>query len=185
MSAAIAWNIVCATFVRPSHKQGLLSFAVEILGLMSLDSLSLPAFLRSCSNESFFRQVSALLRTANLSALVLEKIATILAKLSKYHSNRRFFEAFAFPLLLSKLLSECGPQHAFLSLSLKTSLVNITGGSSSGYSSAGSVVGDGSESNFAIRNAKLTLSQASLHSNASSESRDAEKSSSTNDLNKQ
>ena len=33
---------VVMQFVRPSHKQGLLSFAVEILGLMSLDSLSLP-----------------------------------------------------------------------------------------------------------------------------------------------
>ena len=35
---------VVMQFVRPSHKQGLLSFAVEILGLMSLDSLSLPGF---------------------------------------------------------------------------------------------------------------------------------------------
>ena len=33
---------VVMQFVRPSHKQGLLSFAVEILGLLSLDSLSLP-----------------------------------------------------------------------------------------------------------------------------------------------
>ena len=43
----------------------------------------LTAFLQSCSNEMFFRQISALLRTSNLSSTVLEKIATILSKLSK------------------------------------------------------------------------------------------------------
>ena len=55
----------------------------------------------------------------------------------QFHSNRRYFEAFAFPLLLSKLLSECGPEHAFLALSLKTTLMNISSGLSSGYGSSG------------------------------------------------
>lgn len=33
---------VLMQFVRPSHKQGLLSSAVDILGIMTLESLSLP-----------------------------------------------------------------------------------------------------------------------------------------------
>jgi len=122
----------CATpilmqFLRPTHKQGLLTPATDILVSLAFDSLSLTAFLQSCSYEAFFRQISALLRTSNLSPSVLEKISTILMKLSKLHSNRRFFDAFAFALLLSRLLGECGPEHAFLTLNLKSTLLNITG----------------------------------------------------------
>ena len=67
-----------------------ISFVVSnCLGCKNITHLMLKvpsffsAFLQSCSNESFFRQISALLRTANLSAFVLEKVVTLLSKLSK------------------------------------------------------------------------------------------------------
>ena len=148
---------VLMQFVRPSHKQGLLACAVDILGIMTLESLSLPgteffnnfsprfafslmlgqpghvdpftqpchcgnrrqsstfsliptAFLQSCSNELFFRQISSLLRTSNLSSTVLEKIATILSKLSKVRGKfTNYYQVLLLVTLKSRVISLVSP----------------------------------------------------------------------------
>ncbi|XP_048350863.1 coiled-coil domain-containing protein 138 isoform X2 [Sphaerodactylus townsendi] len=61
----------------------LLSNAIDSLLQMTTESRFLHQFLEACSNESFFRTCSVLLRNSKLDVQVLEKLSILLQKLSK------------------------------------------------------------------------------------------------------
>ncbi|GAB1295128.1 Coiled-coil domain-containing protein 138 [Apodemus speciosus] len=63
--------------------KGLLSNVIDSLLQMTVESKSLQPFLEACSNSSFFRTCSVLLRTPKLDLHILEKLSIILQKLSK------------------------------------------------------------------------------------------------------
>ncbi|KFQ41188.1 Coiled-coil domain-containing protein 138, partial [Nestor notabilis] len=63
--------------------RGLLSSALDGLLQMTTESGSVQPFLEACSNESFFRTCSLLLRSSKLETQILEKICVILQKLSR------------------------------------------------------------------------------------------------------
>nr|XP_006114605.1 coiled-coil domain-containing protein 138 isoform X1 [Pelodiscus sinensis] len=105
--------------------RGLLSNAIDGLLQMTMESGFLQPFLEACSNESFFRTCSVLLRNPKLDLLILEKISIILQKLSRIKSNKKMFELFTIHLVIQELQRTTHPDHAFLCINLNSILFNL------------------------------------------------------------
>ncbi|XP_025890248.1 coiled-coil domain-containing protein 138 isoform X2 [Nothoprocta perdicaria] len=105
--------------------RGLLSSALDGLLQMTMESDCLQPFLEACSNESFFRTCSVLLRTPKLDLHVLEKLCVILQKLSRIKSNKKMFELFTLHLMIQELQRTTHPDHAFLCINLNSILFNL------------------------------------------------------------
>ncbi|NWQ65419.1 CC138 protein, partial [Neopipo cinnamomea] len=86
---------------------------------------SLQPFLEACSNESFFRTCSILLRSSKLDVPVLEKLCVILQKLSRIKSNKKSFELFALHQMIQELHRTTNPDHTFLYINLNSILLNL------------------------------------------------------------
>ncbi|XP_042662188.1 coiled-coil domain-containing protein 138 isoform X2 [Tyto alba] len=105
--------------------RGLLSSALDGLLQMTMGSGSLQPFLEACSNESFFRTCSVLLRSSKLDIQILEKLCVILQKLSRIKSNRKMFELFTLHQMIQELHRTTNPDHAFLCINLNSILLNL------------------------------------------------------------
>ncbi|KAM4788761.1 coiled-coil domain-containing protein 138 isoform 1-T1 [Cyanocitta cristata] len=105
--------------------RGLLSSALDGLLEMTMESGSLQPFLEACSNESFFRTCSVLLRSSKLDIPVLEKLCVILQKLSRIKSNKKMFELFALHQMLQELRRTINPDCTFLCINLNSILLNL------------------------------------------------------------
>ncbi|KAM6145656.1 coiled-coil domain-containing protein 138 [Phoenicopterus ruber ruber] len=105
--------------------RGLLSSALDGLLQMTMESGSLQPFLEACSNESFFRTCSVLLRSSKLDTQILEKLCVILQKLSRIKSNKKMFELFSLHLMIQELHRTTNPDHAFLCINLNSILLNL------------------------------------------------------------
>ncbi|NXJ92411.1 CC138 protein, partial [Corythaixoides concolor] len=105
--------------------RGLLSSALDGLLQMTMDSGSLQPFLEACSNESFFRTCSVLLRSSKLDTQILEKLCVILQKLSRIKSNKKMFELFTLHQVIQELHRTTNPDHAFLCINLNSILLNL------------------------------------------------------------
>ncbi|XP_064227702.1 coiled-coil domain-containing protein 138 isoform X8 [Aotus nancymaae] len=115
---------VIISHLRISSK-GLLSNVIDSLLQMTVESKSLQPFLEACSNSSFFRTCSVLLRAPKLDLQILEKLSIILQKLSKIKSNKKLFELFTIHLMLQEIQRTTNPEHAFLCISLNSILFNL------------------------------------------------------------
>ncbi|KAM7440536.1 hypothetical protein ABFA07_010227 [Porites harrisoni] len=115
---------VVLSYMKPVQK-ALLSSAVDVMLLMSVDSPFTAAFLDSCSNEPWFRTAVNLLQHKGLDPKILEKLSIVLQRLSKIKSNRRYFEAFQISPLVQEMLRTCDPQNAFLALNLRSIIFNL------------------------------------------------------------
>ncbi|XP_009274434.1 PREDICTED: coiled-coil domain-containing protein 138 [Aptenodytes forsteri] len=105
--------------------RGLLSSALDGLLQMTMESGSLQPFLEACSNESFFRTCSVLLRSSQLDIQILEKLCVILQKLSRIKSNKKMFELFTLHQMIQELHRTTNPDHAFLYINLNSILLNL------------------------------------------------------------
>ncbi|NWX45365.1 CC138 protein, partial [Steatornis caripensis] len=105
--------------------RGLLSSALDGLFQMTTESDSLQPFLEACSNESFFRTCSVLLRSSKLDTQILEKLCVILQKLSRIKSNKKMFELSALHQMIQELHRTTNPDHAFLCVNLNSILLNL------------------------------------------------------------
>ncbi|XP_054688089.1 coiled-coil domain-containing protein 138 isoform X3 [Grus americana] len=105
--------------------RGLLSSAFDGLLQMTTESGSLQPFLEACSNESFFRTCSVLLRSSKLDVQILEKLCVILQKLSRIKSNKKMFELFTLHQMIQELHRTTNPDHAFLCINLNSILLNL------------------------------------------------------------
>ncbi|XP_039385830.1 coiled-coil domain-containing protein 138 isoform X3 [Mauremys reevesii] len=105
--------------------RGLLSNAIDGLLQMTMESGFLQPFLEACSNESFFRTCSVLLRNPKLDLLIVEKLSIILQKLSRIKSNKKMFELFTIHLMIQELQRTTHPNHAFLCINLNSILFNL------------------------------------------------------------
>ncbi|XP_077199746.1 coiled-coil domain-containing protein 138 isoform X2 [Paroedura picta] len=105
--------------------KGLLSNAIDSLLQMTTESRFLHLFLEACSNESFFRTCSVLLRNSKLDIQVLEKLSILLQKLSKIKRNKKMFELFTIHLMIQELQRTAHPKHAFLCINLNSILFNL------------------------------------------------------------
>ncbi|NWX14481.1 CC138 protein, partial [Aegotheles bennettii] len=103
----------------------LLSSALDVLLQMTMESVSLQPFLEACSNESFFRTCSVLLRSSKLDIQILEKLCVILQKLSRIKSNKKMFELFTLHHMIQELHRTTNPDHAFLFINLNSILLNL------------------------------------------------------------
>ncbi|XP_032118919.1 coiled-coil domain-containing protein 138 isoform X2 [Sapajus apella] len=115
---------VILSHLRISSK-GLLSNVTDSLLQMTVESKSLQPFLEACSNSSFFRTCSVLLRAPKLDLQILEKLSIILQKLSKIKSNKKLFELFTIHLMLQEIQRTTNPEHAFLCINLNSTLFNL------------------------------------------------------------
>ncbi|XP_072705905.1 coiled-coil domain-containing protein 138 isoform X2 [Ciconia boyciana] len=106
-------------------RRGLLSSALDGLLQMTMESGSLQPFLEACSNESFFRTCSVLLRSSKLDTQILEKLCVILQKLSRMKSNKKLFELFTLHQMIQELHRTTNPDHAFLYINLNSILLNL------------------------------------------------------------
>ncbi|KAM6291378.1 coiled-coil domain-containing protein 138 isoform 1-T1 [Porphyrio hochstetteri] len=106
-------------------RRGLLSSALEGLLQMTTESGSLQPFLEACSNESFFRACSVLLRSSKLDIQILEKLCVLLQKLSRIKSNKKMFELFTLHQTIRELHRTTNPDHAFLCINLNSILLNL------------------------------------------------------------
>ncbi|XP_059677787.1 coiled-coil domain-containing protein 138 [Gavia stellata] len=105
--------------------RGLLSSALDGLLQMTMESGFLHPFLEACSNESFFRTCSVLLRSSKLDIQILEKLCVILQKLSRIKSNKKMFELFTLHQMIQELHRTTNPDHAFLCINLNSILLNL------------------------------------------------------------
>ncbi|XP_038242747.1 coiled-coil domain-containing protein 138 isoform X4 [Dermochelys coriacea] len=105
--------------------RGLLSSAIDGLLQMTMESGFLQPFLEACSNVSFFRTCSVLLRNPKLDLLILEKLSIILQKLSRIKRNKKMFELFTIHLMIQELQRTTHPNHAFLCINLNSILFNL------------------------------------------------------------
>ncbi|NWW91216.1 CC138 protein, partial [Rhynochetos jubatus] len=105
--------------------RGLLSSALDGLLEMTMESGSLQPFLEACSNQSFFRTCSVLLRSSKLDIQILEKLCVILQNLSRIKSNKKMFELFALQQMIQELHRTTNPDHAFLCINLNAILLNL------------------------------------------------------------
>ncbi|XP_050777930.1 coiled-coil domain-containing protein 138 isoform X7 [Gopherus flavomarginatus] len=115
---------VILSHLRISNR-GLLSNAIDGLLQMTMESGFLQPFLEACSNESFFRTCSVLLRNPKLDLLIVEKLSIILQKLSRIKSNKKMFELFTIHLMIQELQRTTHPNHAFLCINLNSILFNL------------------------------------------------------------
>ncbi|XP_078401683.1 coiled-coil domain-containing protein 138 [Cetorhinus maximus] len=114
--------ILC--YLKPSSKS-LLYSAVDIILQMTMESRYLQRFLQACSNETWFRTCSMLLRNSKLEVQILEKLSIILQKLSKIKSNKKLFELFTIHILIQELHRTTDPEHTFLVINLQSILFNL------------------------------------------------------------
>uniref|UniRef100_A0A8B9F8W8 Coiled-coil domain containing 138 n=1 Tax=Amazona collaria TaxID=241587 RepID=A0A8B9F8W8_9PSIT len=105
--------------------RGLLSSALDGLLQMTTESDSVQPFLEACSNESFFRTCSLLLRSSKLDTQILEKLCVILQKLSRIKSNKKMFEMFTLHQMIQELHRTTSPDHVFLCINLNSILLNL------------------------------------------------------------
>ncbi|XP_065533893.1 coiled-coil domain-containing protein 138 isoform X1 [Lathamus discolor] len=105
--------------------RGLLSIALDGLLQMTTESDSVQPFLEACSNESFFRTCSLLLRSSKLDTQILEKLCVILQKLSRIKSNKKMFEMFTLHQMIQELHRTTNPDHVFLCINLNSILLNL------------------------------------------------------------
>ncbi|NXU56859.1 CC138 protein, partial [Turnix velox] len=105
--------------------RGLLSSALDGLFQMTTESDSLEPFLEACSNESFFRTCSVLLRSSKLDVQNLEKLCAVLEKLSRIKGNKKMFELCALHQTIQELHRATDQQHAFLCINLNSILWNL------------------------------------------------------------
>ncbi|XP_005516889.2 PREDICTED: coiled-coil domain-containing protein 138 isoform X1 [Pseudopodoces humilis] len=103
----------------------LLSSALDGLLQMTTESGSLQPFLEACSNESFFRTCSVLLRSSKLDIAVLEKLCVLLQKLSRIKSNKKMFALFGLHQMFQELRRTIDPNHTFLCINLNSILLNL------------------------------------------------------------
>ncbi|NXT63688.1 CC138 protein, partial [Chaetops frenatus] len=103
----------------------LLSSALDGLLQMTMESGCVQPFLEACSNESFFRTCSILLRSSKLDIAVLEKLCVILQKLSRIKSNKKMFELFGLHRMFQELRRTINPDHTFLCINLNSILLNL------------------------------------------------------------
>ncbi|XP_042190523.1 coiled-coil domain-containing protein 138 isoform X5 [Callorhinchus milii] len=115
---------IILVYLKPSSK-GLLSSAVDIFLQMTMESRYLQSFLEACSNETWFRTCSLLLRYPKLEWQILEKLSVILQKLSKIKSNKKLFELFTIHILIQELHRTTDPEHTFLAINLQSILFNL------------------------------------------------------------
>ncbi|XP_053240275.1 coiled-coil domain-containing protein 138 isoform X3 [Podarcis raffonei] len=115
---------VILSHIRISSK-GVLSNAVDSLLQMTTQSRFLHPFLEACSNETFFRTCSLLLRNSKLDTQILEKLSILLQKLSKIKGNKKMFELFTIHLMIQELQRTTHPDHAFLCINLNSILFNL------------------------------------------------------------
>ncbi|XP_033003571.1 coiled-coil domain-containing protein 138 isoform X2 [Lacerta agilis] len=115
---------VILSHIRISSK-GVLSNAVDSLLQMTTQSRFLHPFLEACSNETFFRTCSLLLRNPKLDTQILEKLSILLQKLSKIKGNKKMFELFTIHLMIQELQRTTHPDHAFLCINLNSILFNL------------------------------------------------------------
>ncbi|XP_041055517.1 coiled-coil domain-containing protein 138-like isoform X3 [Carcharodon carcharias] len=111
-------------YLKPSSKS-LLYSAVDIILQMTMESRYLQHFLQACSNETWFRTCSVLLRNSKLEVQILEKLSIILQKLSKIKSNKKLFELFTIHILIQELHRTTDPEHTFLAINLQSILFNL------------------------------------------------------------
>nr|XP_054403882.1 coiled-coil domain-containing protein 138 isoform X12 [Pongo abelii] len=102
-----------------------LRFLSTLIVLKTVTQESLQPFLEACSNSSFFRTCSVLLRAPRLDLQILEKLSIILQKLSKIKSNKKLFELFTIHLMLQEIQRTTNPEHAFLCINLNSTLFNL------------------------------------------------------------
>ncbi|XP_034808300.1 coiled-coil domain-containing protein 138 isoform X8 [Pan paniscus] len=102
-----------------------LRFLSTLIVLKTVTQESLQPFLEACSNSSFFRTCSVLLRAPKLDLQILEKLSIILQKLSKIKSNKKLFELFTIHLMLQEIQRTTNPEHAFLCINLNSTLFNL------------------------------------------------------------
>nr|XP_012296147.1 coiled-coil domain-containing protein 138 isoform X6 [Aotus nancymaae] len=102
-----------------------LRFLSTLIVLKTVTQESLQPFLEACSNSSFFRTCSVLLRAPKLDLQILEKLSIILQKLSKIKSNKKLFELFTIHLMLQEIQRTTNPEHAFLCINLNSILFNL------------------------------------------------------------
>ncbi|XP_067889887.1 coiled-coil domain-containing protein 138-like isoform X2 [Heterodontus francisci] len=114
--------ILC--YLKPSSKS-LLHSAVDIILQMTMESRYLQHFLEACSNETWFRTCSMLLRNSKLEVQILEKLSVILQKLSKIKNNKKLFELFTIHSLIQELHRTTDPEHTFLAINLQSILFNL------------------------------------------------------------
>ncbi|XP_072705907.1 coiled-coil domain-containing protein 138 isoform X4 [Ciconia boyciana] len=102
-----------------------LRFLSTLIVLKTVTQGSLQPFLEACSNESFFRTCSVLLRSSKLDTQILEKLCVILQKLSRMKSNKKLFELFTLHQMIQELHRTTNPDHAFLYINLNSILLNL------------------------------------------------------------
>ncbi|XP_030333003.1 coiled-coil domain-containing protein 138 isoform X2 [Strigops habroptila] len=105
--------------------RGLLSSALDGLLQMTTESGFVQPFLEACSNESFFRTCSLLLRSSKLETQILEKMCVMLQKLSRIKSNKKMFEMFTLHQMIQELHRTTNPDHVFLCINLNSILLNL------------------------------------------------------------
>ncbi|XP_069733703.1 coiled-coil domain-containing protein 138 isoform X4 [Phaenicophaeus curvirostris] len=102
-----------------------LRFLSTLIVLKTVTQGSLQFFLEACSNESFFRTCSALLRSSKLDVQILEKLGVLLQKLSRIKSNKKMFELFNLHQMIQELHRTANPDDAFLCINLNSILLNL------------------------------------------------------------
>ncbi|KAM6291379.1 coiled-coil domain-containing protein 138 isoform 2-T2 [Porphyrio hochstetteri] len=102
-----------------------LRFLSTLIVLKTVTQGSLQPFLEACSNESFFRACSVLLRSSKLDIQILEKLCVLLQKLSRIKSNKKMFELFTLHQTIRELHRTTNPDHAFLCINLNSILLNL------------------------------------------------------------
>ncbi|CAG2201036.1 unnamed protein product [Mytilus edulis] len=93
---------------------------------LSADTPFQTPFLESCGNEQWFRTVAMVLRAPTQDNKLLEKLSIILQKLSKFKTNKRFFDVYTIVGIIQEILRGCSTDQAFLALNLKSILFNLT-----------------------------------------------------------
>lgn len=118
---------VVLQYLKPINK-AFMGAAMDIFLQMSADTPFQTPFLESCSNEQWFRTIAMVLRAPTQDNKLLEKLSIILQKLSKYKSNKKFFDVYTIVGIIQELLRGCSTDHAFLALNLKSILFNLSSG---------------------------------------------------------
>uniref|UniRef100_A0A8C9BXI4 Coiled-coil domain containing 138 n=1 Tax=Phocoena sinus TaxID=42100 RepID=A0A8C9BXI4_PHOSS len=105
--------------------KGLLSCVVDSLPQTTVESRFPQPFPQVCGCSLFFRTCSVPLRGPKLDLHVLEKLSSILQKLSNIKGNKKLFELFTVHLMLQEIQRTTHPEHAFLCINLNSTLFNL------------------------------------------------------------
>ncbi|TRZ02340.1 hypothetical protein DNTS_018996 [Danionella cerebrum] len=98
---------------------------LDMLLLMSSHPVLGSVFLDQCSSEDFFRSASQFLRKPHLEPSLLEKMLTVLQKLSSMRKNKRLFEASSLHLLLQEMHRTMDRSQAFICMNLSSILLHL------------------------------------------------------------